>query len=232
MTARLFADPQFPAVPVVGAAELYPVHRIFCVGRNYEEHAKEMGDTTVGRDAPFYFIKDASTVISSGSTMAYPPGTKNLHHEIELVVYLGASLFNATQDEVEAAVYGYGVGLDMTRRDLQNAAKTQGRPWDLGKNFEQGTVLAPVTQAQDFTSADQRIWLSVDGVVRQDGRISDMVWNVAELLSDLSKYYHLRAGDIVMTGTPAGVGAIVAGQELTGGIEGLSDISLTIGAAD
>ena len=229
MTARLFADPQFPAVPVVGAAALYPVHRIFCVGRNYEDHAKEMGDTTVGREAPFYFMKDASSVIPSGSTMAYPPGTQNLHHEVELVVYLGAPLFQADLAEAAAAVYGYGVGLDMTRRDLQNAAKKTGRPWDFGKNFEQGTVLADLTPAAAFTPADQRISLAVDGVVRQDGRLSDMVWNVPEILADLSKYYHLRAGDIVMTGTPSGVGAVVSGQVLAGAVAGLSELALIIG---
>lgn len=231
MTRRLFPDPQFTALPVTGTDVLYPVHRIFCVGRNYEDHAKEMGDV-VDREAPFYFIKDAQSILESGATMAYPPMTNNLHHEIELVVYLGAPLFNASLAEAEAAVFGYGVGLDMTRRDLQNAAKPKGRPWDFGKNFEQGSVLGPVTPAAGQSIGAQRIWLSVDGQLRQESTLDAMVWSVPEILSDISRYYHLKAGDVVMTGTPAGVGAVVAGNVLTGGITGMGEISLSITPAE
>ena len=231
MPHRLFPDPAFTAVPVADSAELYPVHRIFCVGRNYEDHAKEMGDV-VDREAPFYFIKDALSVVMTGAATAYPPATQNLHHEVELVVYVGAPLFRATTEEAAQAVYGYGIGLDMTRRDVQNVAKGKGRPWDFGKNFEEGCVLAPIVKAADVTLGAQRIWLSVDDAVRQESTLDAMVWSVPEILSDLSRYYHLKPGDIVMTGTPAGVGAVVAGHVLTGGIDGIGEIALTIGEAE
>lgn len=231
MSQRLFPDPTFSAVPVVGSADLYPVHRVFCVGRNYEDHAKEMGDV-VDREAPFYFMKDALSVVQSGATTAYPPATANLHHEVELVVYLAAPLFRATPQEAAQAVFGYGIGLDMTRRDVQNVAKSKGRPWDFGKNYEQACVLGDIMPAAQVEMGAQRIWLAVDGAIRQESTLDAMVWSVPEILADLSRYYHLQAGDIVMTGTPAGVGAVVAGNVLTGGIDGIGEISLTIGAAE
>lgn len=230
MTKRLFESPEFPAVPVVGEDNTYPVHRIFCVGRNYLDHAKEMG-VEVDREAPFYFLKHALALVPSGETIPYPPGTQNLHHEMEFVVAIGAPLFRASREEVMEAVFGYATGLDMTRRDLQLKARDKGRPWDFGKDFERSAVLSPITRAAEFGAiADQRIWMAVDGEVRQDAKLSDLVWSVPEILADLSNYYHLQPGDVIYTGTPAGVGPVEPGHHLHGGIDGLSDIQLSIAA--
>jgi fumarylpyruvate hydrolase len=232
MSNRLFADPSFPAVPVVGTDDLYPVHRIFCVGRNYADHAKEMG-VEVDRETPFYFLKNPLALVSNGSSVAYPPGTENYHYEMEFVVVIGKPLFKASIDDVSDAVFGYACGLDMTRRDLQLVARAKGRPWDFGKDFEQSAVLTAITPAAEFGAiGDQSIWLKVDGEIRQDAKLSDLVWSVPELLSHLSHYYHLQPGDVIYTGTPAGVGAITAGQSIEGGIDGLEPIGLKILAAE
>lgn len=228
----LFAAPSLQTVPVAGAGAVYPVHRIFCVGRNYEAHAKEMG-SEVDREAPFYFTKSPQAVLASGATLPYPPGTSDLHHEMELVVALGAPLFKATVEDARQAIYAYGCGLDMTRRDLQAKAKEKRRPWDLGKDFEGAAVLAEMTRAAEFGAvADQRIHLRVNGEIRQNASLAELIHGVAEVLADLSHYYHLDAGDLVMTGTPAGVGPVMAGDLLEGGIEGLAPISLRIGPAE
>ena len=232
MTNRLFADPVFPAVAIAGEESLYPVHRIFCVGRNYAEHAKEMG-VEVDREAPFYFLKDARAFVPSGETVPYPCGTENYHYEMELVVAVGQPLFRADVETARGAVFGFGCGLDMTRRDLQLKARENRRPWDLGKNFEHSAVLAPLVRADQVGDiAPQRIWLTVDGAVRQDAHLSDLVWSVPELLSHLSHYYHLVPGDLIYTGTPAGVGAVTPGARIAGGITGLPEVALTIGAPE
>lgn len=228
----LFAAPEVQTVPVAGEAAAYPVRRIFCVGRNYEAHAKEMG-SEVDREAPFYFTKSPQAVLASGATLPYPPGTSDLHHEMELVVALGAPLFKATVEDARAAIYAYGCGLDMTRRDLQAKAKEKRRPWDLGKDFEGAAVLAEMTTAAEFGAvADQHIYLQVNGEIRQEASLAELIHGVAEVLADLSHYYHLDAGDLVMTGTPAGVGAVVVGDLLEGGIDGLAPIVLRIGPAE
>lgn len=232
MTKLLFERAISPTVGVVGEDSEYPVNRIFCVGRNYAEHAKEMG-FEVDREAPFYFLKHARAMVPSGATIPYPPGTRNLHHEMEFVVALGAPLFRAGRDEAMEAVFGYATGLDMTRRDLQLKAREKGRPWDFGKDFEQSAVLSPITRAAAFGEiADQRIWLEMDGTIRQDSKLSDLVWSVPELLADLSQYYHLQPGDVIYTGTPAGVGAVEPGSHLRGGVDGLAEIELTVGPAE
>ncbi|GIL00457.1 MAG: isomerase [Alphaproteobacteria bacterium] len=231
MQTRLFASPQYPAVPTADGA-LYPVHRIFCVGRNYAEHAREMG-VEVDREAPFYFMKDACSLVLSGATTPYPPGTENYHHEVELVLAVGRQTFRAAVAEAAAAIWGYGCGLDMTRRDLQQAARAKQRPWDIGKNFENSAVIAPLTQAAAFGPVGhQRIALSVNGRTRQDARLSDLVWSPAELVAHLSRYYHLAPGDLIYTGTPAGVGPVVAGDVIQGEIDGLAPVELTIGAPE
>lgn len=227
MAEFLFPPPPPAALPVIGQQARFPVNRIFCVGRNYAAHAAEMG-SEVDREAPFYFLKSAHAVRQSGATLAYPPGTRDLHHEIELVVALGAPAFRIGAGQAMAAVWGYGSGLDMTRRDLQAAAKDKRRPWDLGKNFEGAAVLSALTPARDFAPAAQRIHLQVNGAVRQEARISDMVWSIPELIADLSHYYHLAPGDLIMTGTPAGVGAVGPGDRLQGGVEGLAEVVLAI----
>ena len=228
----LFQSPAWPKVPVKGEDSLYPVHRIFCVGRNYAEHAKEMG-VEVDREAAFYFLKSALSLMPSGSTIAYPPGTSNYHYEMELVLAIGKPAFRVAKEDALDAVFGYATGLDMTRRDLQLDARAKGRPWDLGKDFEQSAVIAPITRAREFASvASQRITLSVDGSVRQDARLSDLVWSVPEIIADLSKYYHLQPGDLIYTGTPAGVGAVVLGNRLLGEIDGLDPVEMVVGNAE
>ena len=231
MTRYLFPAPVPASLPVIGQPERFPVSRIFCVGRNYAAHAAEMG-AEVDRGSPFYFLKSAHAVLESGSVLPYPPGTEDLHHEIEMVVAIGAPAFRVTADRAASAIWGYGAGLDLTRRDLQARAKAMQRSWDLGKNFEGSAVLSALTPAADFQPAGQRIHLDVNGSTRQDSVISDMVWSIPEIIADLSQYYHLAPGDLIMTGTPAGVGAVVAGDRLTGGIEGLAPVDLTIGPAE
>lgn len=231
MAHRLFPSPDYPTVPTQGG-DLYPVHRVFCVGRNYAEHAAEMG-VEVDRESPFYFMKDAQFLVPSGATTPYPPGTENYHYEMELVMAIGAAVFCATPEQAEAAIYGYGCGLDMTRRDLQLAFRAKGRPWDLGKNVEQSAVMAALTPAAAMGPiGPQRIRLSVDGTVRQDAHLWDLVWSPVEIVAHLSRFYHLQPGDLIYTGTPAGVGPVVPGSVIYGEIEGLAPVELTIGPAE
>ncbi len=230
MTDTLFPMPAWPCVPVAGGGGLYPVRRIFCVGRNYVEHAREMG-SEVDREAPFYFMKAAEAIVPSGATIPYPPGTADLHHEMELVVAIGAPAFQVPAEAAAAAVFGYAAGLDLTRRDLQAAAKAKQRPWDLGKNFENAAPIGAITPAAGFALGKQRITLSVNGVTRQDATLADLVWSVPELVAHLSRYYHLGPGDLIYTGTPAGVGAIHEGDVLHGSIDGLAPVDLAIGPA-
>lgn len=229
MTATLFSSPAYPLVPVQGREERYPVHRIFCVGRNYAEHAKEMG-VEVDREAPFYFLKDAQAIVHTGETVSYPAGTENYHYEMELVLAIGKPLFRATAEEAADAIFGYATGLDMTRRDIQLAARAKQRPWDLGKNFERSAVIAPIVEAANLSDLEtRRIWLSVNGEVRQDAHLSDLVWSPIELLVHLSGFYHLEPGDLIYTGTPAGVGAVVPGDKIVGSVDGLPEVTLTVG---
>jgi fumarylpyruvate hydrolase len=232
MTEPLFASPAWPTVPVAGRDQLYPVHRIFCVGRNYADHAKEMG-VEVDREAPFYFLKDAQALVQSGETVAYPPGTQNYHYEMELVIAIGAPAFRADRATAAAAIFGYASGLDMTRRDLQLEARAKQRPWDLGKNFERSAVIAPIVEAAAFGAVGpQRIALTVNGAIRQDAHLSDLVWSPLDLVEHLSLYYHLVPGDLIYTGTPAGVGPVLAGDRIVGTIEGLPDVRLDVGPAE
>ena len=230
--STLFSSPEFHRLPVRGEAATYPVHRIFCVGRNYVEHAKEMG-LEVDREAPFYFLKSPLAAVESGRTLAYPPGTSNFHYEIELVVAIGRPAFRIEVDQALSVVYGYAAGLDMTRRDLQLDARAKGRPWDLGKDFEQSAVIGEIAKAHELGSiGPQRIHLAVNGSTRQDANLCDLVWSVPEIISHLSRYYHLEPGDLIFTGTPAGVGPVIAGDVIQGEIDGLAPVSLTIGAAE
>ncbi len=228
----LFPSPAWPTVPVIGEDAAYPVHRIFCVGRNYAAHAAEMG-VEVDREAPFYFTKSALALQPSGTTSPYPPGTANFHYEMELVIAIGQSAFKADLTTAAQAIYGYACGLDMTRRDLQLDARAKQRPWDLGKDVELSAVIAPITKAAAAGAiGPQRIHLEVNGATKQDAHLSDLIWRVEEIVSHLSHFYHLQPGDIIMTGTPAGVGAVVAGDVITGGIDGLTPVSLTVGPAE
>lgn len=230
MTKRLFASPEYPTTAAGDA--LYPVHRIFCVGRNYADHAAEMG-VEVDREAPFYFLKDAQSLVQSGAQIPYPPGTENYHYEMELVIAIGAPAFRVNPEQARAAIWGYGCGLDMTRRDLQLSARAKQRPWDLGKNVEQSAVIAALTPAASVGEiGPQRITLSVNGETKQDAHLSDLVWSPVELVTHLSHYYHLAPGDLIYTGTPAGVGPVVTGDVIHGGIDGLAPVALTVGPAE
>jgi fumarylpyruvate hydrolase len=227
----LFEPPHINAIAVQDEKALFPVNRIFCVGRNYADHAKEMG-VEVDREAPFYFTKTPSALVASGQTLPYPPGTKNFHYEMELVIAVGAPAFKIDKAKAMTAVYGYACGLDMTRRDLQLDARAKQRPWDLGKDVEQSAVVSTITRAKDFRVADQNISLAVNGAPKQDATLSDLVWSVEELVSHLSHYYHLVPGDLIFTGTPAGVGPVVTGDKIEGTIAGLTPVTLTIGATE
>ncbi len=229
MTRFLFPPPQIRAVPVRGIDGLYPVNRVFCVGRNYGEHAREMG-LVVDRDAPFYFTKSVAHIALSGETAPYPPATGNFHHEIELVIAIGAPAFKIAKADAGAAILGFACGLDMTRRDLQQAARSKQLPWDIGKNVEHSAVISTITPAAKFGPiGPQAIRLSVNGVRRQNGLLSDLIWSVEDLVSHLSGLYHLAPGDLIYTGTPAGVGAVVPGDRIEGSIDGLDPVSLVIG---
>lgn len=227
MSAFVFPARQLPAIAVQGGQH-FPVSRIFCVGRNYADHAAEMGHE-VDREAPFYFTKSAHAILPSGEDMPYPPRTDDLHHEMELVVALGQGGKGISHIDALDAVFGYGCGLDMTRRDLQAAAKAKRRPWDTGKDFDNAAILAPLTQRQATGSlADLDIALTVNGVERQRGKLSDMVWSVSEIIADLSTLYTLHPGDLIMTGTPAGVGPVVPGDVLRGTIGDFAPVETTI----
>ena len=228
----LFAPFATPGLAIRGDTRLYPIRRIFCVGRNYEAHAVEMGGT-VDREAPWYFTKSPASFVASGATVPYPPGTTNYHHEMELAFALGAEVFRADLATAEAAIWGYASALDMTRRDLQNVAKELRRPWDLGKDLEQSAVIAPLSPVAEVPGlAARRIRLSVNGVVRQDASLTEMVWTPAEIVSHLSRFYHLGPGDVVLTGTPAGVGPVVAGDVIEGAVDGLEPVRLVLGPAE
>ncbi len=232
MTDPLFTVPAAPLVPVEGEAGAFPVRRIFCVGRNYAAHAAEMGNE-VDREAPFYFTKSAHDICLSGAKIPYPLETRDCHHEMEFVVAIGAPAFRIPEAEALTAVYGYACGIDLTRRDLQGAAKEKRRPWDLGKDFEHSAIIAPITPMAAFGEiGDQAIRLAVDGKVTQDARLSDMVWSVPEVIAHLSRFYHLQPGDLIYTGTPAGVGPVGPGNVLLGEVDGLAPLHLSIGAAE
>jgi fumarylpyruvate hydrolase len=227
----VFAPTETPSVPVLGKPERFPVHRIYCVGRNYEEHAKEMGFT--GREPPFFFLKptDSLIVVNEGETghMPYPSLTQNLHHEIELVVAIGTGGKNIKAADAEKHIYGYAVGLDMTRRDLQNDMKKAGRPWCIGKAFDHSAPIGPITpkdQAGDVNNAP--FDLLVNGQVRQSSTVNKLIWNVAETIEHLSAAWELQPGDLIYTGTPEGVAAVVAGDTLVGQVAGLGYLTVKI----
>jgi fumarylpyruvate hydrolase len=222
-----------PSLPVRGRDERLPVNRIFCVGRNYHAHAVEMGrpvDKSVER--AFYFTKSPQTLVMSGSTVPYPPETKDYHYEMELVLVVGRPGFRVSAERAHELIYGYACGLDMTRRDLQLAARDKGRPWDLGKDIEQGSVCSEVVPLEGVVIERGEIALEVNGQVRQRSDVSKLIWNIREILADLSLHYHLQPGDLIYTGTPEGVGAVVPGDVLAGRVEGVGTVVLTVGPAE
>ena len=219
--------PEITTVPVVGGGS-FPVRRIYCVGRNYAAHAREMGmDPT--REPPFFFSKPADAIVTNGTPVPYPTRTSNLHHEIELVVAIGVAGQNIPVDAALDHVFGHAVGNDLTRRDLQARARDSGKPWDVAKGFDHSaplTAIHPVSTVGHFTRG--AIWLEVNGRSRQRADLSEMIWNVSEIVAELSTYYSLVPGDLIFTGTPAGVGALERGDEIVGGIEGLSELRTRI----
>ena len=221
-----------PSVPIFGSADRFPVRHIYCVGRNYAEHAKEMGGDAT-KEPPFFFTKPGDAVLPvippAVGTMRYPLATKNFHHEIELVVAIGRAGVELAPERANDIVFGYATGLDMTRRDLQSDMREKKRPWDLGKSFAHAAPIAPIHPlAQTGVLTKGAITLDVNGVRRQTGDLADMIWDVPNTLAFLSRYYELLPGDLIFTGTPAGVGAVVAGDRLDGHITGLSSLSLVI----
>jgi fumarylpyruvate hydrolase len=215
-----------PSIPVAGESGRFPVRRIYCVGRNYAAHTREMGGDPT-REDPFFFMKPADAIVMDGTTLPYPQATKNLHHEIELVVALKGGGANVPADRVMDLVYGYATGLDMTRRDLQNSAKAGGKPWDMGKGFDRSAPITAIQPAARIGHPSKgAIWVKVNGKTKQSGDLSDMIWSVPETLAYLSGLVELQPGDLVFTGTPEGVGPVVAGDLVEGHVEGVGDLTI------
>jgi fumarylpyruvate hydrolase len=218
-------------VPVLGRAERFPVHRVYCVGRNYEDHAKEMGFT--GREAPFFFLKPADAIVVADAgqtaTIPYPTLTHNLHHEIELVVAIGTGGANIAAADAQKHIFGYAVGLDMTRRDLQGEMKKQGRPWCIGKAYDHSAPIGPITPAEQISDITQStLWVQVNGSDRQRSQVSKLIWDIGEIIEHLSAAWTLQPGDLIYTGTPEGVGAVVSGDTMTAGVDGLTSITVRV----
>jgi fumarylpyruvate hydrolase len=237
MTTYLFNPPAVQSLPIRGITERFPINRIFCVGRNYHAHAVEMGrpvDKSV--EQAFYFTKSPQTLVESGvdsvATVAYPPRTSNYHFEMELVLAIGKAGFRMNEANAHELVYGYAAGLDMTRRDLQLVARDKGRPWDLGKDIEQGSVCSEIVPMPGVVIENGAIALEVNGATKQSSNVDKLIWNIREIIADLSNYYHLQPGDLIYTGTPEGVGAVLPGDRITGRVEGVAELALTIGPAE
>lgn len=225
----LLFEPQMPVLAKTSSGDEFPVRRIFCVGRNYSEHTREMGFDP-DREPPFFFTKWAETVVPSGTTIAYPPGTQNFHFEAELVVAIGIGGRNIARESAKNHIYGYATGLDMTRRDLQLVARDKGRPWDTGKNVEQSCPLGLIHPVSEVGHIDSgAITLAVNGDTKQSSNITDLIWPVEDVIVFLSALYRIEPGDLIYTGTPAGVGAVVPGDNMLVAIDGLSSVEITVG---
>ena len=228
----LFNPPPVQSLAIRGKSDRFPINRLFFVGRNYHAHAVEMGkpvDKSVER--PFYFTKAPQTLVDSGSTVAYPPETQNYHFEMEMVIAIGKAGFRVSQDKAHEVIYGYAAGLDMTRRDLQLMARDKGRPWDLGKDVEHSSVCTEIVPMEGKIIDQGAIALEVNGETKQSSDLNKLIWNVREIIADLSLFYHLQPGDLIYTGTPEGVNAVVPGDKITGRVAGVADVELTVGAA-
>ena len=233
MTSYLFAPPVVQSLAIKGKTERFPINRLFFVGRNYHAHAVEMGkpvDKSVER--PFYFTKAPQTLLASGSTVTYPPETQNYHFEMEMVVAIGKPGFRVSHDKAHEVIYGYAAGLDMTRRDLQLVARDKGRPWDLGKDVEHSSVCTEIVPMEGQIIDHGPISLEVNGETKQSSDVNKLIWDVREIIADLSLFYHLQPGDLIYTGTPEGVGAVVPGDKITGRVAGVAEVALSIGAAE
>ena len=220
--------PAVTTLSVIGEDSRFPIHRIYCVGRNYAAHAREMGHDP-DREPPFFFTKPADTIVPSGSTIPYPMATRDLHHEIELVVALREGGVNIPAARALGHIYGYAVGIDLTRRDLQGEAKKLARPWCAGKAFDRSAPCTGIRPAAEIGHPDSgRIWLAVNGDIRQEGNLNQLIWKIPEMIEYLSGLFELAPGDLIFTGTPAGVGPVAKGDTITGGVEGVTDIEVHI----
>lgn len=223
----VFSPHEIPALPVRGSRDLFPVRRVYCVGRNYAAHVLEMGHDL--KDPPFFFQKNPDSLIPSGSEFPYPSQTGNVHFEMELVVALGTGGTAISQENALDHIYGYAVGLDMTRRDLQGEMKKMGRPWEVGKSFDKAAPCAEVVPVSQCGHPNKgRIWLNVNGETRQDSDLEKMIWSIPEVINYLSGLFTLAPGDLIFTGTPEGVGPIVAGDQMDGGVEGIGEIKISV----
>jgi fumarylpyruvate hydrolase len=228
MTDFAFPPAAMASAEISGTGQRFPIHRIYCVGRNYAEHIREMGGE-IGREPPVFFTKPADAVMANDSVIPYPPRTSNLHHEIELVIAIARGGRDIQKDRAFEHVFGYAVGNDLTRRDLQHASKQKGLPWDTSKAFDASAPLSAIRPAAKGHVSKGRIWLSVNGQLRQDADVAEMIWAVPEVIAELSTLFELKAGDLIFTGTPAGVGVLKPGDRIEGGIEGLDGLRHTIG---
>jgi fumarylpyruvate hydrolase len=229
MTQFVISPPTVPSLAIAGSPERFPLRRVFCVGRNYAAHAREMGKDP-NREPPFFFMKPADAVVPAAGTLPYPRATDDLHHEMEMVVALGAGGADVAPEDALALVWGYGAGIDLTKRDLQAVAKELSRPWDLSKGFDASapcSELHPVSEVGH--PSDKRIWLEVNGEIRQEGNLDEMIWGVADTISYLSRFVELAPGDLIFTGTPAGVAALKPGDRVRGGVDGVAGFELTVG---
>ena len=225
--ATVIPAPEMVTLPVVGSTARFPVRRIYCVGRNYLEHIRELNNDE--REPPFFFAKHRDMIVQNGSTVRYPTLTKDYQHEIELVVAMKSGGENIRLEDALSHVYGYGVGLDMTRRDLQTASRQKEQPWEIGKSFEQSAPCSAITPAERIGHLSKgKIQLAVNGKMRQDGDLAQMIWNVPEIIMQLTKQVGLAAGDLIFTGTPAGVAALTRGDKMAGSISGLGELNITI----
>ena len=226
MTEYVFVPPPVPSVAIAGSRQRFPVHRIYCVGRNYADHVREMGSDA--KEPPVFFTKPADAIVASGAAVPYPPRTENFHYEVELVIAVGGSGRNISAAHALDHVFGYAVGNDLTRRDLQGTSKKKGQPWDTGKAFDASAPIGAIRPASLGHVEKGRIWLKVNGEMKQESEVSEMIWPVPEIIAELSTFFELRAGDLIYTGTPAGVGPLKPGDKIECHIDGLEPLYNTI----
>jgi fumarylpyruvate hydrolase len=231
MSEYVIAAPAAPSVAVAASNKRFPIRRVFCVGRNYAAHAREMGKDPT-REAPFFFMKPADAVVAAEGTVPYPTCTAELHHEVEMVVALAGGGENIAPEDALALVWGYGVGLDLTRRDMQAVAKEMSRPWDFSKGFDASAPCSALRPASEIGHPDDaRIWLEVNGAVKQDGNLNEMIWPVADIISHISRFVALAPGDLIFSGTPAGVGSLKPGDRVKGVVDGVAQFDFVVGPA-
>lgn len=229
MTKYVLTPPPTPSIAVAGGTDLFAIRRVFCVGRNYAAHAREMGKDPT-REPPFFFMKPADTVVPASGVVPYPTLTADFHHEVELVVAIGNGGINVKREDALNLIWGYGVGVDLTRRDIQDMAKKMSRPWDWAKGFDASAPCSPLQPVRVIGHPEAgRIWLEVNGTLRQEGDLHDLIWPIADVISYVSQAVALAPGDLIYTGTPAGVGPLRPGDQVRGGVDGVADFAFEVG---